>query len=202
MTSTINEHRGLYVGEPAIVLGNGASRELINVDALPPTAAVIGCNAIVRDYATIDYVVAVDPGPPKMCWTEYGTEHSVFVMSHPKADTSLTTPDGQPFVFWQPFGKHVAMLSGIFGVLLAMHLGCTRIYLAGFDQDGSCLYEGTPGYKRRSIDPSTKQPEIMRNLVTAFAVWADHPRPTIIQIDPNHTIGWTEHQSPPEAWLS
>ena len=90
-------------------------------------------------------------------------------------------------------------MSGIVATLLAMHLGCTDIYLAGFDNDGSGLYLGTRGYKlKRSTNEGDGQEQRMRELVATVGA-EYHVEPNFYQIPP-HTFPWMRRTELPEAW--
>lgn len=44
----------------AIIIGNGKSREEINLDSLVGQGTIFGCNALYRDFDGYDYLVAID----------------------------------------------------------------------------------------------------------------------------------------------
>jgi len=44
----------------AIIIGNGKSREEINLESLVGQGAIFGCNALYRDFDGYDYLVAID----------------------------------------------------------------------------------------------------------------------------------------------
>ena len=48
--------------KPAIIIGNGPSRKIINLDNLVGKAPLYGCNALYRDFNEYDFIVAIDDG--------------------------------------------------------------------------------------------------------------------------------------------
>jgi hypothetical protein len=48
--------------KPAIIIGNGPSRNIIDLEKLVGKAPLYGCNALYRDFNKWDYLVAIDSG--------------------------------------------------------------------------------------------------------------------------------------------
>jgi hypothetical protein len=48
--------------KPAIIIGNGPTRKIINLDNLVGKAPLYGCNALYRDFNEYDFIVAIDDG--------------------------------------------------------------------------------------------------------------------------------------------
>ena len=48
--------------KPAIIIGNGPSRNIIDLEKLVGKAPLYGCNALYRDFNRWDYLVAIDSG--------------------------------------------------------------------------------------------------------------------------------------------
>jgi hypothetical protein len=48
------------MNDVAIIIGNGKSREPINLDSLVGKGTIYGCNALYRDFDGWDYLVAID----------------------------------------------------------------------------------------------------------------------------------------------
>jgi hypothetical protein len=48
--------------KPAIIIGNGPSRNDIDLHKLVGKAPLYGCNALYRDFNKLDYLVAIDNG--------------------------------------------------------------------------------------------------------------------------------------------
>lgn len=46
----------------AMVVGNGPSRDGLNISLFYQKLKIYGCNAVIRDYPDIDYVTYIDPG--------------------------------------------------------------------------------------------------------------------------------------------
>ncbi len=137
---------------PAFVLGNGASRALINCNNLSAVGQVYGCNAIYRDFLP-DYLISVDY---KMVaeLLENNIQQLTEVWTNPH--WQLVEPTGVR-VFSQPLGWS----SGPTALNLAATHGHTEIYILGFDFQGldnntkfNNVYAGTKNYKKISDSPT------------------------------------------------
>lgn len=127
------------------VVGNGRSREGIDLEALRERGVVAGCNAIYRDF-TPDLLVTVDPGmteevraadPP--CPHVYSGAAGLAGW----AGIPLTSNIGCRFPFeWWSAGHTAA------AVLCRLAPRLETLTLLGIDLSRPTLYEGTPNYER------------------------------------------------------
>lgn len=134
----------------AFVLGNGTSRQSINLDQLKTYGTVYGCNALYREFEP-DYLIAVDT---KMILeiNKSGYQHSHEVWTNP--NRAYDKMNG--FNFFNPS-------KGWSSGPTALHLASTHnndvIYILGFDYQGinekvNNIYADTPNYKK-SRDKAT-----------------------------------------------
>lgn len=147
-----------------IVLGNGESRKNLDIKSIVGDSTVIGCNAIVRDYA-VDHLVCVDHRMVKES------------LSSPRCPNSVYTRTEWLSRFKDPRVKPVPSLlekgthrwndpfhwgSGPYAVLLAAQLQTDIVEMYGFDLYSSTntvnnIYKGTDHYvaeTHRPVDPS------------------------------------------------
>lgn len=129
------------------VLGNGKSRQNINLNVLQQIGTVYGCNAIYRDFLP-DYLVAVDT---KMILelNSNGVQHKVPVWTNQnKAYFQMTG-----FNFFNP---SKGWSSGPTALWMASEHGYSEIYILGFDYQGlgenfelvNNVYASTNNYKK------------------------------------------------------
>lgn len=187
------DHFHRHAAEHAIVLGNGASRRDINLAAAVDDAVMTGCNAIYREWIDLDYIAAVD----HHMLEELGG-------AGPFEDTEVFTSYGKivPWiVHWAPMGQR-QKLSGQLAVMLAASMGCSVIWVAGFDMDGTNTFKGSQHYKGRAVD-QREQP-VMAELHQQMKVMCrklEIEVPRVIQIGPFHTIEWMEFREVPPEWV-
>ena len=125
--------------QTAFIIGNGPSRESVDLSQLRKYGKIFGCNALYRTF-TPDYLVLVDKG----------MSYEVFANKvHERCEVWATETIGQ----MQPFksSKHIRSSSGASALHIAAHKGYKNIYLLGMDF-WVCpvyhnLYSGTPNYK-------------------------------------------------------
>jgi len=136
----------------AFVLGNGTSRQGINLEEISKIGKVYACNAVYRTFAP-DYLVAVDV---KMILeiNKHGYQRNHEVWTNPNRAYDRMTG----FRFFQP---SKGWSSGPTALWLASQHVYEKIYILGFDfkglGDGSQfnnLYADTPNYKK-STDGAT-----------------------------------------------
>lgn len=132
----------------AFVLGNGTSRESIDLESLKDQGTIYGCNAIYRDF-TPDYLIAVDT---KMILelNQNKVQHRIPVWTNPnKAYHNFTG-----FNFFNP---SKGWSSGPTALWKASDDGHDEIYILGFDYQGigdsnsqvNNVYAGTMNYKKK-----------------------------------------------------
>ena len=132
----------------AFVLGNGTSREGIDLEEISKIGKVYACNAVYRTFAP-DYLVAVDV---KMILEinkhGYQRKHEVWTNPNRAYDAMSDLRFFQPSKGWS---------SGPTALWLASQHGYEKIYILGFDYKGlgdgsqfNNLYADTPNYKKSS----------------------------------------------------
>lgn len=134
----------------AFVLGNGVTRQRVNLSELKKFGKIYGCNALYREFEP-DYLVAVDEKMVKEIEkTQWQMRHEVWTNPN-KGVLKL-----QGFRFFNP---HKGWSSGPTALWLASSHGYDNIYIIGFDYQGlngkfNNVYADTPNYKR-SLEPAT-----------------------------------------------
>jgi hypothetical protein len=133
----------------AFVLGNGVSRQNIDLHTLQQCGQIYGCNALHREFAP-DVLVATDRPIAEHI------QHSGYSQQH-----RFHTRRPLPGLGAQPIPKpYFGFSSGPVAVGLAAVDGHRRIYLLGFDLGPSPektinnVYAGTEFYKPRNATPT------------------------------------------------
>lgn len=186
------------LGHPAAVIGNGGSRVHVDLDRIAASGTVvIGCNAVVRD-ADPDYVFFNDPhmGPILAGLNVRGPVY-VTGRRHPNLDTVRI--DGETPAVWNPFAHGTGNLSGIQAIALAAHLGCSPLYLIGFDENRTNVYDGTVGYHNSPVGPGARQGRRIVSVLKRVAETTHIPTPELRQIGPN-TFPTAKPWECPEGW--
>ena len=133
----------------AFVLGNGVSRQGVDLERLRPLGKIYGCNDLYRDFVP-DVLVATDrPIAEHIQNSGYSKNHKFY--------TRRPLPDlGAHRVPESYFGYS----SGPIAMALAAQDGARRVYLLGFDMGPSPektinnLYAGTEFYRRIDAPPT------------------------------------------------
>jgi hypothetical protein len=131
----------------AFVLGNGISRQGLDLEAISRLGPVYGCNALYRDFAP-ELLVATDtPIAREIEQTGYAKTHR-FVTRYPVSGTGS-----------EKIQINFNWSSGPIAVSYACAEGATHIYLVGFDLTGiqgkfNNVYADTEFYKK-STDAET-----------------------------------------------
>ena len=133
----------------AFVLGNGISRQGVDLNQLGPLGTIYGCNALYREY-TPDVLVATDrPIATHIQESGYSAQHRFHTRRPIPGLGALAVP--KPY-----FG----FSSGPIATALAAQDGHICIYLVGFDMGPTAnntinnLYAGTEFYKRTDAPPT------------------------------------------------
>ena len=133
----------------AFVLGNGISRQGIDLNQLQRLGTIYGCNALYREY-TPDVLIATDrPIATHIQESGYSAQHR-FHTRRPIAGLGARAVPKPYFGF----------SSGPIATGLAAQDGHTHIYLVGFDMGPTAnntinnLYAGTEFYKRADAPPT------------------------------------------------
>lgn len=170
----------------AFVLGNGVSRQAVDLNSLRSLGKIYGCNALYRDFEP-DVLVATDrPIAAAIQNSGYSKKH-VFYTRRPLEDSgALTVPK-------QYFGYS----SGPIATGIAAIDGCPRIYIIGFDMGPSennkinNLYAGTEFY-RASDAPPTYTGNWIKQLIQ---IAKDHPRTRFTRVTGDTTAKIKEFDS-------
>lgn len=133
----------------AFVLGNGTSRETVNIETLMSLGSVYGCNGIYRTH-TVTALVATDrPISQKIQQSGYSLKHR-FYTRRPLPDSGAMTVPKEYFGY----------SSGPNAVGIAAKDKHHRIYLLGFDMAPTVtgnfnnIYAGTEFYKDIGASPT------------------------------------------------
>jgi hypothetical protein len=133
----------------AFVLGNGVSRQGIDLDQLRQHGKIYGCNALYREF-TPDVLVATDrPIATAIQQSGYAQQHVFYTRRPMDGLGACTVP--RPY-----FGYS----SGPIAVALAANHGHTTVYMLGFDMGPvnnnqfNNIYAGTEFYKRIEAPPT------------------------------------------------
>jgi len=130
---------------PAFVLGNGTSRQSINLDNLKSKGMIYGCNALYREFSP-DYLICVDPRMiHEVNRAGYQNNHSVWT------NYNIAYKNYKNFNYFDPMK---GWSSGPSALWLASTQGHKTIYILGFDFKGlngkdivNNIYADTPNYK-------------------------------------------------------
>lgn len=133
----------------AFVLGNGESRQGLDLGLLRSKGTVYGCNALYRDF-TPDVLVATDrPMAQEIQSTGYARQHRFF--------TRRPEPNSGAQVIPKPWYGYS---SGPVALALAAQEGHCPIYVIGFDLGANSqglfnnVYAGTKNYKPENSGPT------------------------------------------------
>ena len=130
----------------AFVVGNGKSREPINLKDLKPFGKIYACNAVYRSFRP-DYLIAVDVKMIlEIAHHRWQLDNEVWTNPNKAYNAMKHLNFFQPSKGWS---------SGPTALWLASTHGYSRIYILGFDYRGlengakfNNLYADTPNYKK------------------------------------------------------
>jgi hypothetical protein len=152
--------------EVAVVIGNGESRQLIDLNQIPKNITTIGCNAIYRDYS-VDHLVCCD----QRMVVETESKTSSLIYTRPryyqdfrklKKNKQINLLPSIPYTGIDKKDQPDHWNSGPYAILLACHLDYQKIYLLGFDLFSNTnqlnnVYKNSLNYQSAdspAIDPS------------------------------------------------
>jgi len=177
ISNSVKEENHISVkGNTAFVLGNGVSRQPVDVNELQKFGPIYGCNALYRSFNP-DYLVAVDT---KMILeiNKSGYQKKNTVWTNP--NKAYTRMEGFNF-----FSPSKGWSSGPTALWLASQHGYDTIYILGFDYRGldqgkrfNNLYADTMNYKK-SIDGATFFGNWLRQ---TKSVIKDHPKINYVRV--------------------
>lgn len=157
----------------AFVLGNGQSRESLDLTKLILAGPIYGCNALYRDF-TPTVLVATDRLIGHVIQDSGYAKNNMFYTRHVKSKSGARRIPEQYYTF----------SSGPVAVALAALAGNTNIYLLGFDmgpdQQGrfNNVYAGTEFYKSADSEPT-----YTGNWINQIAtILKDFPRQNFIRV--------------------
>jgi len=134
----------------AFVLGNGTSRNQLNLASIKSRGTIYGCNALYREFEP-DFLIAVDTKMVnEIIAAGYHTDHQVWT----NPNKGITSKSNVNF-----FSPHKGWSSGPTALWFASQQDFTHIYIFGFDYQGvdgkfNNVYADTFNYKR-SQEPAT-----------------------------------------------
>lgn len=132
----------------AFIIGNGTSRQQLDLDSLRPHGKLFGCNALYRDYAPQyhipDYLVAIDPD----------MINEIRNSDFPK-DRFIVPPMHEQFEPRELSGGMIRSNAGLNAMIEAIRRHHNILYLIGFDSwavhENKCLsnmYANTSNYDK------------------------------------------------------
>lgn len=148
-----------HVGQPALVIGNGKSRNAYDLKELETYGFLtIGCNALHRDFDP-DYLVCKDYGIVKEVKESYCGHGTV--------------------IAYDTYALSEYRTSGGAALDLALIMGCNPVYLIGFEANSSNIYEGTPNYPLGSHGEA-----LIKNIVEEILeIPKKYPNQRVVQVD-------------------
>lgn len=154
---------------PALVIGNGESRYLLDIPPLRNDYTLIGCNAIHRDI-TVDHLVCCDRRMADEATDNPNTQDTLVYVRDSwfkyfrkiKKNRNVRYVPDLPYTGDLKQDKPDNWGSGGYAVLVAAELGCKEITLLGFDLYGinnkvNNVYKDTANYSKKdsqAVDPS------------------------------------------------
>jgi hypothetical protein len=165
----------------AFVLGNGRSRQGVDLYSLRSAGKIFGCNALYRDFAP-DVLIATDPGISREIENSgYPDGHEFFTRKPQHENSKLIT-------------KNFGYSSGPIAVTYAAMEGFDCIYLLGFDLVGlngkhNNVYSDTPNYKSANSE------------ATHFGNWVNQIKSIAVEYDSTTFVRvGTKNQHCPTEW--
>lgn len=150
---------------PAIIIGNGPSRALFNLQHLTKgNVQTYGCNALYRDFAP-DFLVTTKTIASEIAISEYSQKHIVYA--------DLATLINHPENFYL-IPHNPSVDAGTTAAYIAAFDGHTKIYLLGFDGQDTPgfnynVYCDTKGYNSKHAEVTDeKWVENRRDLFFAY----------------------------------
>lgn len=172
----------------AFVLGNGISRQRVNVDQLLSCGSVYGCNALYRTHTPTVLVATDKPIADEIQLSGY-SQHNRFYTRRPLPGSGAAAITG----------RYRGYSSGPNAVAIAAADGHRCVYLLGFDMASTetgrfnNVYADTEFYKK-STDRPTFVGNWQRQLMTVFG---DFPAVTFVRVAGATTAEVAEFSSLP-----
>lgn len=156
----------------AFVLGNGVSRQDVDLNNLKHFGPIYGCNALYRDF-TPDVLISTDsPISRRIQDSGYALKHKFYTRRPESGSGARPVPQ-----------KYFGYSSGPLAASIAALDGCVIMYLVGFDMGPvnnhfNNVYANTEFYKKSSATP-TFTGNWVRQLVT---VMKDFPKTAFVRV--------------------
>jgi len=165
----------------AFVIGNGTSRQGLDLKSLRFSGKIYGCNALYRDFSP-DYLFATDPGISSEIENSGYPEKNIFYTRHPGHCNSKLIE------------KNYGYSSGPVAVTYAAENHNRKIYLLGFDLQGlgnkhNNVYSNTEHYKNSS-STATYYGNWINQI---FEIAREYPKTKFCRVDNGDTLR-------PEMW--
>lgn len=139
----------------AVVIGNGPSRQPLDLDMIHALMTTYGCNALYRDFMP-DYLISMDYSMVDEIIQKRIHYQTKFYTQHANK-IDRRQQNGEPIYFIH--GQRETLDSGNSALRVALKNGHDIVYMIGFDYstDPSTLpniYAGTPNYQKGHIWPA------------------------------------------------
>ena len=174
VAQSIGRLAGAWSGVPAICLGNGSSREGLDLGRLPERgrAFVIGCNRIYETMSdrldalvSLDEAMAVEVMERAEIRGPLVFRGGVLRTKHLEALRPGAWSIGLP----RQATELVSSASGVMSVAVAMAAGCSPVYTIGHDlEPGSTVYRGAECYDKGATEPGAYKVDVWRNDLRSF----------------------------------
>ena len=166
--------------KPAIIIGNGPTRKIINLDNLVGKAPLYGCNALYRDFNEYDFIVAIDDGIIEELKTNLDNQSRIII-----------PPEDERWESAEYSNQRRRNNVGMVAMDSAIKNGNNLIYLLGFDfiLDGEDSVDNV--YKdSKNYGPETHAREEDNYFRLKYFEWfvSQHLGVSVIFVVPDHKI--------------
>jgi hypothetical protein len=149
----------------AVVIGNGESRRVIDLNQLKNHFTLIGCNALHRDI-TVDHLICCDRRMADEAVNNPNTAETLIYVREDwhhyfrkiRKNKNIRTVPDLPYTGEHKQDQPEHWGSGGYAILLAASLGIENIYVLGFDlypyrNKVNNIYKGTQHYSKQEANP-------------------------------------------------
>lgn len=138
----------MIMRQPAFVIGNGQSRQEVDLSTLREHGTIFGCNALYRDFEP-DYLIAIDEAIiSEIQNSSFPKEKCIFPPENERFEPAEVHYNQKSRFYGRPRSN-----AGMNAIIEAIRKGHTDLYCIGFDflaeREGTALsnmYNGTPCY--------------------------------------------------------
>lgn len=159
----------MFISTTAFIIGNGKSRQALDLEPLKRYGYTIGCNALVRDF-TPDYIVALDRKMETEIRASGYSGRCLF-----RQDTGSKKPREPNRI---KIASKQTVNSGLAAIYSALKLNCRDLWLIGFDLTQQNVYAGTANYSRFSAKAEGAPPARV-NIHQTLGKWAHQLQPKV-----------------------